>query len=55
MKVNIQCPKCKKTALAVELFGPYAEYSTQCPVCGPVFGFVIVGTPPIQTADMVLV
>jgi hypothetical protein len=41
MQANILCPNCRKTTLDVELFGPHAEYVAQCPVCGPVSGFVI--------------
>jgi hypothetical protein len=48
MQVDIQCPICKKVTLAVKLFGPCAEYATQCPACGPVFGFVLFGPVPIE-------
>ena len=36
-------PNCKKATLNINLFGSHAEYAAQCPVCGPVFGFVILG------------
>jgi len=41
MVANILCPNCKQATLDVELSGPHAEYSAQCPVCGPISGFVI--------------
>jgi hypothetical protein len=43
MQASILCPNCKKATLNVNLFGSHAEYAAQCPVCGPVFGFVILG------------
>lgn len=43
MQATILCPNCKKTTLTVKIFGPHAEYTAQCPVCGPVFGFVTLG------------
>ncbi len=50
MHANIQCPNCKKTTLVVELFGPKGnEFSTVCPVCGPVFGFVIFTTGTVAS------
>ncbi len=35
--------------LDVELFGPNAEYETQCPLCGLVSGWVIFRSEPMRT------
>jgi hypothetical protein len=53
MDANIRCPNCKQATLNVELFGPHAEYSAQCPVCGPVSGFVIVDFKHAEFDDKV--
>jgi uncharacterized Zn finger protein len=53
MRVNIQCPICKKTNLtvAVEPFRAQAEYSTHCPHCGPVSGVVFFTIEQILAAQ----
>jgi len=56
MWVTVQCENCKKTTLTVELFGPDNEYRAQCPVCGPVFGHVmILGIVRTETAGEISV
>jgi hypothetical protein len=63
MRASIQCRKCEKAALTVDLseivhLEPgllQGEYSMQCPVCGPVFGVVIWSIEPIEAPDTVSV
>jgi len=43
MKVRTLCSNCKQATLEVEP-GPQAEFSARCPVCGPVFGTLILTT-----------
>jgi uncharacterized Zn finger protein len=56
MHAKIQCPNCEKATLAVELSGPNGnEYSTQCPICGPISGVVFFEAETLASAGTVSV
>lgn len=61
MRAKMQCPNCKEATLVVglseivhlEAGRLQGNYSTLCPLCGPIAGTVIFETAPIESADIV--